>query len=275
MALVTRNGRTEREEAERICGPRGGATDGQRVFLENLQLIQEVIRFICRRHLFPKDEADDFASIVKLKLIENGYAVLREFEGRSSLRTYLVTVVYHQSLDYRISKWGKWRPSAEARRLGATAVRIERLTQRDGYTLDQAVEILRTNHSLETPTRELYEMAARLPPGSPRRFEGIDEQADLPADVGSAEDHLLEQERRKRRSQAESVLNRLKMRLSEEDQLLLKMRFEDSLTVARIAKTLCLQQRPLYRRFERLYRRLRRELKKQGYQVEDLGFVPK
>lgn len=250
--------------------------DGEGLFLENLQLIEDVIRFTCRRHLFQKDEAEEFASVVKLKLIENDYAVLREFEGRSSLRTFLVTVIHHHSLDYRIGKWGKWRPSAEARRIGTLAIQIERLTQRDGYTLDQAVEILRTNHSLDIPRRELYEIAARLPQRHQRRFEGLDEQAaDLTADTGSAEDRMLDQERRRRREQAEAVLNRLKMRLDEQDRLLLKMRFEDSLTVARIAKTLCLEQRPLYRRFDKLYGRLRRELRREGIQEEDLGFASK
>ncbi|MEE8585091.1 MAG: sigma-70 family RNA polymerase sigma factor [Acidobacteriota bacterium] len=242
------------------------------IFLENLQLIEEVIRFTCRRHLFQREEAEDFASVVKVKLIDNDYEVLREFEGKSNLRTYLATVIHHQSLDYRISNWGKWRPSAEARRVGPVAIQLERLMQRDGYTLDQAVEILRTNHGLKKPQRDLYKIAARLPQRNPRRFESIDQQPDFVSEVVTAEGRLIERERRGRRRRAEAVLNRLRMRLGEEDRLLLKMRFEDSLTVARIARSLQLEQRPLYRRYEKLYGRLRTELQKEGVREEDLGF---
>jgi RNA polymerase sigma factor for flagellar operon FliA len=41
----------------------------------------------------PGVEADDFASHPKLKLIEDDYAILRKFQGRSSLRTYLTVVI--------------------------------------------------------------------------------------------------------------------------------------------------------------------------------------
>jgi len=47
-------------------------------------------------------------------------ALLAKFEGRSSLRTFLTVVIQRLFLDHRISAWGKWRPSAEARRGGST-----------------------------------------------------------------------------------------------------------------------------------------------------------
>ena len=85
--------------------------------------IESVIKAVCRRHRLTRDRADDLASRIHLKLIENDYAVLRQFQGRSSIRTYLVTVVERVLLDWRTGEWGKWRPCQEARRLGDLASR--------------------------------------------------------------------------------------------------------------------------------------------------------
>ncbi len=55
-------------------------------------------------------------------------------------------VVQRLFLDHRNRQWGKWRPSAEAKRRGPLAILLERLVVRDGWTFEQAVETLRTNH---------------------------------------------------------------------------------------------------------------------------------
>jgi DNA-directed RNA polymerase specialized sigma24 family protein len=88
------------------------------------------ISFVSSRHHLPGSEADDFGSHVKLKLIEHDYAILKKFEGRSNLRTYLTVVIHRLFLDYRIKAWGKWRPSAAAKRCGGVAILLERLTRR-------------------------------------------------------------------------------------------------------------------------------------------------
>ena len=92
------------------------ALAGEALFLSQLDVIERVISFVCVRHHLPGSDADDFGSHVKLRLIESDYAILKKFEGRSSLRTYLTVVIQRLFLDYRISAWGKWRPSAEAKR---------------------------------------------------------------------------------------------------------------------------------------------------------------
>ena len=53
------------------------------LFVSHLPEIERVIAWIsARRHLSGADR-DDFAAQVKLKLIEDDYAVLRKFEARS------------------------------------------------------------------------------------------------------------------------------------------------------------------------------------------------
>jgi|SRR5438876_9252438 len=88
--------------------------DREAVFLSQLDLIERVIAFVCARQHVASTDADDFSSFVKLKFVENDYALLAKFEGRSSLRTFLTVVIQRLFLDHRITAWGKWRPSATA-----------------------------------------------------------------------------------------------------------------------------------------------------------------
>ena len=65
----------------------------ERQFLEHLAVIDQVVQFIGRRHRLPADAIEELQSAVHLKMIDNDYEVLRKFEGRSSIRTYLTAVV--------------------------------------------------------------------------------------------------------------------------------------------------------------------------------------
>ena len=66
---------------------------GKARFLANFYLIDRVIRFHCHRSHLNPDQADEFAGHVRLKLIEDNYAVLAKFQGRSTLRTFLAVVI--------------------------------------------------------------------------------------------------------------------------------------------------------------------------------------
>ncbi|HEV2146432.1 MAG TPA: hypothetical protein VGR37_03360, partial [Longimicrobiaceae bacterium] len=157
--------------------------DLEALFLENLGWIERVAASICRRHGFGGDDAEDFASWARLRIVEDDYAVLRKFRGESSVTTYLTVVVAMLFRDYRVSRWGRWRPSAAARRHGRLAVRLETLVHRDGYRLEQAGELLRTTGETDLSERELAELLARLPARSPTRpvEVGPDPLASTPA----------------------------------------------------------------------------------------------
>ena len=65
----------------------------EQFFLGHLKLIKEIVSYCCRGSGFSREEAEDFEGRVKVKLIENDYAVIREFRGRSSPKTYLIAVI--------------------------------------------------------------------------------------------------------------------------------------------------------------------------------------
>lgn len=233
-------------------------------YLSHREQIEAALAFVCRRERLSPANADDFCSIFRLRLMQDDYAILRAFQGRSSFRTYLLSVIAHAYQDWRNARWGKWRNSTEARRLGPLAVLLERLVVRDGLTLDEAYETLRINHRTRESRDSIERLAALLPPRSPRRFVS----ADVLADVGAAHHHPGEAIRQADAAAAASrisdTLAAALDRFNAQDRVILRMRFEEDFTVARIARVLQLDQKPLYRRLERLIAALRGALEARG-----------
>lgn len=233
------------------------------VFLDELPLIEGVIRHIAYRHHLSADERDEFASLVKLRCIEHDYAVLRRFEGRSSLRTYLTTVITRLFLDERVKAWGKWRPSAEARRLGPVAIALERLLTRDQLTLAEAIGQLTTGRG-DVSDADLHALAARLPTRTPRRVVGEDVLTTVPSDGPSPEETVGRAEGAAARFDAWAVLHEAMLALEPRERLILRLRYEQGCTVAQIAQVLQVAQKPMYRQLDRLLARLRDVLSSRG-----------
>lgn len=226
----------------------------EQLFLSQIQLIERVVASICRRHCLFGDDAEDFGSEVKLKLIDDDYAVLRKFRGKSLLKTYLTTVVANLFRDYLIRKHGKWRPSMMARRRGPEAVQLEHLVYRDGLSVEEAVESLKRNVKVETSREELAALAARLPVRPPRRFESDDKLRDMAGEEG-VEERVRDRERAATARRLESALKAALAKLPHEDRLILK-RWLDGVSIANIASQLGLDQRRLYTRRDRALREL-------------------
>ena len=146
--------------------------------MSNLGLIDRVVAFACRRYQLNTDDAEEFVSIVNVKLIDDDYAVLRAWEQRSSFKTYISIVVQRVALDYRIQTWGKWRASAEAKRLGELAEEVERLLLRDDRSLDEVLVALVQKHPHLT-RESLRELADRFPVRSPTAPPPVSRQRQL------------------------------------------------------------------------------------------------
>jgi RNA polymerase sigma factor (sigma-70 family) len=164
--------------------------DYQRIFLENLNIIDRVVQVVLRRHGARPADREDFASFVRLRLMEDEYRILRRFEQRSSLSTYLTIVVTRLFTDYCNQQRGRWRPSREAIRLGPEATLMDRLVTRDGRTLDEAIQILRVNHRISLTENELRALWSRLPPRQVPTFVGQEVAATIPSDESTEEDRL-------------------------------------------------------------------------------------
>jgi len=239
------------------------APDPFELLTANLPLIERAVAFACRRNRLDANEAEEFAAIVNLKLVENDGAILRAYEARSGFATFISVVVQRMALDYRIHLWGKWHATAEAKRLGELAVELERLLHRDGRTLDEAFVILAPKH--ESVTRDaLAALAARLPERTPRLREVAIGDTELRAETQAADERLMESERRRTSERLSAIMSAIIARLPEDDQLILQLRFEGGMPVSNIARALQLDQKLLYRRLERRMRDIRVELERCG-----------
>jgi RNA polymerase sigma factor for flagellar operon FliA len=231
--------------------------------VEELPRIERVVTGYGRRHGLSADQIEELASEVKLKLLEDDYAVLRKFEGRSSLETYLTTVVHRLLLDLRAAELGKWRPTAGAQALGPTAVELEREIDRDGHSAEEAVAIVAARSGQATTV--LRDLVRALP------VRGLGRSRPADADLthhASADPRPDELTRAREARQAKHDLHRhldaeLQM-LADEERLALRLRFAEGLDIRAIAAILGRPQRPFYRELERILGGLRERLVARG-----------
>lgn len=238
--------------------------DAEALLRDNLGIVDRIVASVCRRNGLTGDDADDFASWTRFRLVENDYAILRKFRGESSLATYLTVVIPMLYREYRVREWGRWRPSAAARGLGPLAERLEMLIYRDGCTFSEAAERIRSAGE-EVSDRELADLLSRLPPKHPSRPVSVGSDAlDSAPAPSRADERVVGDEADRARRHAVEALFRALERLPDEDRLIVRMRMWEGMSLADIARALNLPQKPLYRRLERILKRLRADLEAQG-----------
>jgi RNA polymerase sigma factor for flagellar operon FliA len=250
---------------------KGDGPDGpEKLFLEQLPIIERAIRFACHRGSLRNEEAEDFGSAVKLKLIENDYAIIRKYTPPASFAGYIAVVVQRLLLDYRIAQWGKWHASAEAKRLGEPAITIEVMLVRDGRTIEEIVPVLLRRWPDLTRAR-IDEIALALPHRT-RRARAVEiELAEdaIGADDVSVHEAAFEADRIELSHHIATIVRDTMNELDEHDRLIFRLHFEGSMSIADISRTLCVEQKPLYRRLQRALVRMRARLEATGISAED------
>jgi RNA polymerase sigma factor for flagellar operon FliA len=243
----------------------------EEIFLEHLRTIERIAGHVCRRNHLSPDDSAEFTQEVNLRLIEHEYAVIRKFEGRSLFSTYLTTVIPRLFHQWRVEQWGKWRPSAEAKRLGDKAITLERLITRDGFTFHEAVQILTTPSGAGFTKPQLEAIYVRLPARQPRPVMVSDEVSpDAVATTAEADDRIEADGRHATACTAARIIDRTMESMPAEDQLILQMRFWESRKVPDIAQRLNLDQKKLYKRLDKLCASLRRALEEAGINRRDI-----
>lgn len=222
----------------------------------HLATIDRAIAVVSRRRRLRHDEAQELASDVYLKLLQQDAAVLRSFRGDSGLGTFLVIVVERVLLDARIARSGKWRPSASARRLGDVAIALERLVFHDGLRLQEAASVLRATLGITDTDDELHFLLSLLPPRVRRRMVGERELEQLVA-AGPGADAAVARDAAGRRA---SAVRRALATLTPDDRRLVELRFDQGLRLVQIARHCRIGEKVIYRRFHRVLCGLRAAL---------------
>ena len=254
-------------------------------------MIEKAAAHACRGYGLGREDTEDFTLYVEAKIIADEYAVLRKHRGSSKLSTFLVVVVRKALLDFMNSRWGKWRPSEEAQRLGTLAVRLETLMVRDRLGFREACQILWTNEGVKESEAALYELAAKLSRRTPRPHETSLETGGLGGGAGgpghssgraidpqqlagteSADERVVSEERARLRERVHQALAAALRTLPAEDQLIMRLRGE-KVPIVQIARTLCLDQKALYKRLDKIKKALRAAMESAGISARDIGDI--
>lgn len=240
----------------------------EQLFQSELALIQRITAWVCARRGLRGADAEDFASTVLERLIEDDYAVLGKFEGRSSLQTYLTAVIVRFYLDFQEKRFGKWRPSAAARRLGPLALRLELLLYRDGLTFDEACGVLRNDPTVAETRDALQALRLQIPP-RPKRASRTNASPEAsgeepPSPAGNGQSLVERVERQALADRTFASLRRALGRLPAADRILLRLHVERGFTLAEVARLRHEDQKALYRRRDLLFKQLRLDLLAEG-----------
>lgn len=251
---------------------RVSALDPETMYLEHLRSIERIAAFIAHRSHLTPDETEEFVQIVCVKLLDDDYGIIRKFEFRSSFSTYLTTVIGRLFQQWRVEQWGKWRPSAEARRLGEKAITLERLLSRDGFSLSEAVTVLTQGYPQHFTVGELEAIYIRLPLRKPRTVLLSDENvlAELSSE-DTAEERVRAGEREIAARSIAAGIDRAIGDFSPEDRLILQLRFWNRRKVPEIARIMSLEPKKVYKRLDHLFKALRRALEDAGIDHATVG----
>jgi RNA polymerase sigma factor (sigma-70 family) len=235
-----------------------------RAWLEtNVARVKLLVTQVARSRRLARQDEQELLSIVWTHLANDNYRALRRYKGAGSLNAYLRVVVERLVLDMRVANWGKWRPSARARRLGADAILFERLIVRDGHSAAHAEDVLRHATGASVPV-EFTAAVVRLAPRGARRFVALDEVARQAASPSDPFAEAMDGQRARRGVAVGRQLARALEKLPVRDQLVVRLRHHQGLKVSEIAAMLGLDQKQLYRRLDAIHASLRATLARTG-----------
>lgn len=247
--------------------------DASELYLSHRALIDQTIKAVSRRNHVSHADAEDFRSIAHMHVIDDDYAVLRAYQGRADIAAFLHAVIRRLFQDWRNANWGRWRPSASARRDGPVAIQLETLLVRDKRPLHEAIEVLRTNCGVTMSPADLEALAATFPPRAMRAFVT---EGELGATANDSASEYASASVRVDRAEAASAAEKISAALAAvleelpaQDQLILRMRFENNAPISTISRMLGLEQQPLYRRVERLRTGVRAKLEDAGIGADE------
>jgi DNA-directed RNA polymerase specialized sigma24 family protein len=216
-----------------------------------------------RRRLRP-DDAEEFRSHVGLRFAERGDRILAAHDGRSAVETYLHVVVARAFVDWQRSRWGYWRPSAQAVRLGPIAIELDRRLSHFGESFESAAAAILSRFGSETTRDELEQIRRRLPERAQHRPLSADALENLPATTESAEDALNARERASIARRIRPVLRRALYSIDPVDRLALLLVFRDGLSVRAAARAVRIEHKKMVRRLNRALGQLRAAMEEGG-----------
>ncbi|GLI36884.1 sigma-70 family RNA polymerase sigma factor [Geobacter hydrogenophilus] len=211
-------------------------------------------------------------------LREDDYRRLREFKGRSSLPTYLTTVISRLVVDIVRQRTGRNRARERAERYGTLGSHVYELMVGRGHTADEAVDILQTTFSIQATPDQLREIHE----GLLGRRSRCHSDGDLEMAWGE-EGELVVVHNQTPEDMCSSNVQRLRCReileglidgFCGEERLILRLRFPiddvEPCDVGEIAVLTGLSPKQVDRKIRYILKKCREELLRKGVSFDDL-----
>jgi RNA polymerase sigma factor (sigma-70 family) len=213
---------------------------------------QEVLQRIdkvSKRRFHDENEAEECALYILEGLREENCRRLRSYEGRSSYNTFLCTLINSLASDFYRKRYGRKRIPKAVSKLGAWAEALYQLVCWKSHSVSDAYEIFCLhqgyNQTFDTFLDEMEPVLKAPCPKDPKVVslddpEGhTDHLSDANQDPFEAMLEKLDQERRIR---ALGIIRDATSALPDEDQILLKLRFEADKPLPQIGLVLGLSE---------------------------------
>ena len=233
--------------------------------------ILERIESICRRRFFDAAEADECFIFVLEGLRADDCKRLRAFKGRSSLTTFLYTLVNSLATDFHRHKYGRMRLPETVKRLGQLAQRVYALVCWQRYSWSEAYEIVCLEGLFSAgygrflaETEEVKEAPCRRNP----HFVSTEEDRTWIPEPAGEEPNPLEilMARMEAREKAEAarIIKKITAALEPEERLLISLVYGSGHSVALAGRTVGLKPATARKRLQRILTRFKEALLARG-----------
>ncbi|PLY01867.1 MAG: hypothetical protein C0622_06560 [Desulfuromonas sp.] len=251
----------------------------EEVLMKLLPTVKSVVQSYGLRKTMAPQDVEDLEGDVYEKLISDDYRILRLFDGRSSIKTYLTTVVTRLAIDSYRKQQGRWRPSAKALKLGADAVAIEELQTLRKVSGHEIWQIMSNRPDFTLTEQETAALCQQLPIREvvPRRVPNRTDDDHAGFDLKEVADErtdpenlLTKQEVSEACTRAQKILTEFYKTLSRRERLLLRMSYEDDLRLSEMVRQLGMTRYKIEKLLEDIHVRLQRLLLQNGLNKEKL-----
>jgi len=103
------------------------------------------IETVCKRRFPNENEADECYLFIFDALKASDYKRLRDYRGKSSLKTYLYTLINALATDFSRKKYGRRRVPKRVSKLGKWAEAVWRFVCWEKFSFDEAYDLIRAN----------------------------------------------------------------------------------------------------------------------------------
>ena len=252
-----------------------GSTEPQEAWTRFLQEYSALILQVVRHFEQDVDDTSDCFQFVCEKLSKDRFRRLRRFrpEGPASFLTWLRAVVRNLCLDWRRRKFGRRRVFRSVSRLSTFDQEVFRCIYQRGASADETFLLLQNRFPDLTPKRlaesreriekeltanQRWLLGARFAQGALGTSATFEESEASPLEIP---DPRPDPEAQAALEESRAALGRSLARLSKRERLLVRLRFEQELTLEHIARLLGLgNAQRADRQIKDILARLRKEI---------------